>query len=187
MKPIDDEVAIDLTQQWIEKFVLGLNLCPFARHPFKNDKIRYVVSKPQKDEDLIETLVTELFHLQNISPVVCETTLIIFPSYFEDFEEYLDFVDVSEIAISNLDMEGKFQIATFHPDYQFEDTEPDDVENFTNRSPFPMLHLLREEGLERAIEAFPEVGDIPEKNIETMRQLGLAKVIEMYDEFKRKD
>jgi uncharacterized protein len=164
---------IDTTKLWVERFVIGLNLCPFARHPFRMDKIKYLVFDGDNQEKLTERLVMEVNYLLETPPSVLETTLIILPDMLADFDEYLDYLEISEFILSELELEGLVQVASFHPDYQFDGTEPDDAENYTNRSPFPILHLLREDSVERAIEAFPEVGDIPARNIETMKNLGL--------------
>jgi uncharacterized protein len=179
--------VIDTTKLWVERFVIGLNLCPFARHPFRTDKIKYIVFDGDNQEKLTEKLVMEINHLLETTPSVLETTLIILPDMLADFDEYLDYLEISEFILSELELEGLVQVASFHPDYQFEGTEPDDVENYTNRSPFPILHLLREDSVERAIEAFPEVGDIPAQNIETMKTLGLDHVKKMLNDITRKN
>ena len=181
----DREQIIATTKLWLDKFVIGLNLCPFAKHPFRNDKIRYIVFEGDNLEKLTETWLREANTLIATTPSVLETTLIILPDVFEGFEEYLDFIDMAEFILAEVELEGVIQIASFHPDYQFDETEITDVENYTNRSPFPMLHLLREESVARAIEAYPEVGDIPEKNIETMNKLGLTRVKQMLDDISR--
>lgn len=177
--------VLEITKAWLETFVLGLNLCPFARHPFRTGKIKYVVFEGDDTEKLTETLVAELQYLDSTPPSVCETTLIILKEALPDFEEYLDYLEMAEIIVEQLDFEGIFQVASFHPDYQFDETLPNDVENYTNRSPYPILHLLREDSVERAIEAFPEVGDIPAQNIETMNKLGLQAVKKMLNDIKR--
>jgi uncharacterized protein len=179
--------VIDTTKLWVERFVIGLNLCPFARHPFRTDKIKYLVFDGDNQEKLTEKLVMEINHLLETTPSVLETTLIILPDMLADFDEYLDYLEISEFILSELELEGLVQVASFHPDYQFEGTEPDDVENYTNRSPFPILHLLREDSVERAIEAFPEVGDIPAQNIETMKDLGLDHVKKMLNDITGKN
>ncbi len=175
------QYIIDTTQEWVEKFVIGLNLCPFARHPFRTNKVRYIVFDGDSAEKLTEQLVMEINRLLETSPSVLETTLIILPNMLNDFDEYLDYLEVSEFVLTELDLEESVQVASFHPDYQFDGTAPMDVENYTNRSPFPLLHLLREDSIDRAIEAFPEVGDIPAKNIETMNNLGFLHVKKMFD------
>ena len=173
---------IETTQLWIERFVIGLNLCPFARHPFRNGKVRYLVFDGDNAEKLTENLVMEINRLMETTPSVLETTLIILPDMLDDFDAYLDYLEVAEFVLAELDLESAVQVASFHPDYQFDGTTPADAENFTNRSPFPMLHLLREDSIDRAIEAYPEVGDIPAQNIETMNNLGYLRVKKMLDD-----
>lgn len=179
------ENVLGITKAWLEAFVLGLNLCPFARHPYRTEKIRYVVFEGEDLEQLTETLVKELQYLDTTTPSVCETVLIILKDALADFQEYLDYLEMAEIVVEQMDFEGIFQVASFHPDYQFDETLPNDVENYTNRSPYPILHLLREDSVERAIEAFPEVGDIPTQNIETMKKLGIQTVKKMLNDIKR--
>lgn len=181
----EKEQIIETTKLWLDRFVIGLNLCPFAKHPFKNDKIRYIVFEGKDLEKLTETLLKEANDLIETAPSVLETTLIILPTILDEFEEYLDFVEMSEFIFAEVELEGVIQLASFHPDYQFDDTEITDVENYTNRSPFPMLHLLREDSITRAVDAYPEVGDIPENNIETMNKLGLTRVKLMLDDINR--
>ena len=177
-----NDKIIQITHKWFETFVLGLNLCPFARHPYKNDKVRFVVFEGDNLEKLTELVVQEMDYLEKVSPAVCETTLVILRDSLSDFQEYLDYLEVAEYVLEQLELSLVFQVASFHPDYQFDETLPNDAENYTNRSPYPMLHILREDSVERAIEAYPEVGDIPATNIETMNQLGTAKLKKMlYD------
>ena len=180
-----NEIALKRTKNWLEDFVLGLNLCPFARHPFRNEKVHYVVYEGDNLENLTQIVVKELDFLNRVTPAVVETTLIILLDALKDFDEYLDFLEVVEFVVEKLDMDVAFQIASFHPSYQFDGTDETDSENYTNRSPFPMLHLLREDSVTRAVEAFPEVGDIPARNIQTMNDLGLLKIKEMLNAIKR--
>ena len=176
------EEVLEITKRWLETFVIGLNLCPFARHPYRADKIRYVVVRGENKEQIVECLLVEIKEMLEVSPADIETTLLILPDALSEFDNYLTFLDMLEEIVVEIEVDGTIQVASFHPQYQFQDTEPDDVENYTNRSPFPMFHLLREASIERAIEAFPEVGDIPEKNIETMNNLGIYRVKQMlYD------
>lgn len=160
------------TQTWLEKAVIGLNLCPFAKAPFVKEQIRYVVSQARTPEDLLKDLISELETLAEANPEQIETTLLIHPAVLLDFLDYNDFLDVADGALEELDLDGQIQVASFHPDYQFAGTEVDDIENYTNRSPFPMLHLLREESVDKAVLSFPDADAIYEKNMETMRTLG---------------
>jgi hypothetical protein len=171
---------IEKTKNWLEKIVIGLNLCPFAKHPFKSDKIRYVLHKGNDLNVLSETLVAELRLLAKADSVELETTLIIVPDSLFDFEDYLNYVDFSEQILEELELDGVIQVASFHPLYQFDGTKTDDVENYTNRSPYPMLHLLKESSVTWAVDNFPDVDEIPNKNIETMKNLGIEKVKEYW-------
>lgn len=171
MKQSPEEI-VAATREWLEKAVIGLDLCPFARSVYLRQQIRYAVSEAETPEDLLEHLVGELRTLAAASPEEIDTTLIIHPRVLEDFLDYNDFLDDAEAAVVALGLEGEIQVASFHPQYQFEGTGPDDIENYTNRSPYPILHLLREASVERAVAAVPDTDAIFEKNIETMRRLG---------------
>ncbi|MCB0835472.1 MAG: DUF1415 domain-containing protein [Bacteroidetes bacterium] len=156
--------------------VIGLNLCPFATGVFRKGQVKFVVSEATDDEMLLADLVKEIDYLVNTSPETTDTTLLIHPHVMSNFEDYIDFLDIAETVIEEAELEGIIQIASFHPDYQFFGTEKDDVTNYTNRSPYPILHLLREESLSKAIDSHPDPEGIPEKNIELMERLGLEKV-----------
>jgi len=172
-KPIaDHDTVIALTQKWLEKAVIGLNLCPFAKAVHIKNQIRYVVTDATTAEELMDVLMEELEFLAEANPEKVDTTLIMHPQVLKDFEDYNDFLDIADEALEEMDLDGILQVASFHPDYQFADTGKDDIDNYTNRSPYPTLHLLREESVDRAVEAFPEAQDIFEKNIETMQKLG---------------
>ncbi len=166
------EEIIAATRNWLEKAVIGLDLCPFARTVYIRDQVRFVVSEAETPEALLADLERELRTLSETDPEAVDTTLLIHPWVLEDFLDYNDFLDAAEAAVAELGLEGEIQVASFHPRYQFADTEPDDAENYTNRSPYPILHLLREASVERAVAAFPDTAGIFEKNIETMRRLG---------------
>jgi len=167
-----DTAIIAQTRSWIEKAVIGLNLCPFAKAVYVNDSIRYCVSEAHSEGVLLADLTRELLAFQAADPSVCETVLLIHPHVLSDFLDYNDFLDMAEAAIKSLGLSGVLQIASFHPRYQFAGNAPDDIENYTNRSPYPMLHLLRESSVEHAAAAH-DVDAIPERNIETLRRLGL--------------
>jgi hypothetical protein len=168
----DHDAVIAATQQWLEKAVIGLNLCPFAKAVHIKNQIRYVVSDAETPEALLELLMDELQLLSDTDPAKIDTTLIIHPSVLQDFEDYNEFLDVADAALEDMQLDGELQVASFHPDYQFADTDKNDIGNYTNRSPYPILHLLREDSIDRAVEAFPEAEAIFEKNIETMEKLG---------------
>jgi len=167
-----DEI-IAKTRHWLEAAVIGLNLCPFAKPVYTKELIRYAVSQADTPEALLGELISEMQGLATADPSVTETTLLIHPIVLTDFLEYNDFLATAEAAVEDLGLSGILQIASFHPRYRFAGTEPNDIENYTNRSPYPMLHLLREASVERAVEAFPDTAEIYEKNIATLRRLGL--------------
>jgi hypothetical protein len=167
-----DEVIV-ATRNWLERAVIGLNLCPFAKAVHIKEQVRYIVSMATTAEQLLQDLIKELEILAEANADKIETTLLIHPYVMNDFLDFNDFLDVADGAVEELDLDGILQVASFHPYYQFADTKLDDIENYTNRSPFPTLHLLREDSIDKAVEAFPEADEIYEKNIRTLRQLGL--------------
>jgi uncharacterized protein len=160
------------TKTWLERAVIGLNLCPFAKAVHVKNQIRYVVSEANTVEALVENLLLELNHLADANPDEVDTTLIIHPHVLNEFLDYNDFLEVADGAVEELGLTGEIQVASFHPQYQFADTEPDDITNYTNRAPYPTLHLLREASVERAVAAFPEAAEIFEKNMATLEKLG---------------
>ncbi len=155
----------------LEKDVIGLNLCPFAQAVHSAGQIRYFVSEAESVKALRADLLEEILFLKEADPQKVDTTLIIHPRVLSDFYEFNDFLDIADSVVNDLGLRGDIQVASFHPRYQFEGTEPDDVTNRTNRSPYPTLHLLREASVERALENYPDADAIPQKNIETMRRL----------------
>ena len=168
----DDDQIIAATRNWLEKAVIGLNLCPFAKAVYVKEQVRYVVSSATTPEALLETLMDELQLLSDTDPEVTDTTLLIHPFVLTDFLDYNEFLDVADAAVEDMQLDGELQLASFHPDYQFAETDANDIGNFTNRAPYPILHLLREDSIERAVEAFPEASEIFDKNIETLEKLG---------------
>jgi uncharacterized protein len=169
---MDDEAVISATRQWIEKAVIGLNLCPFAKAVYVKNQVRYVVSRAPHLDGFLEDLDRELDFLAAANPDEVDTTLLVHPTLLPDFLDFNDFLQLAEAAVAEHGLDGVIQIASFHPRFQFEDTAPDDMGNFTNRAPFPTLHLLREASIARAVAAFPEAGTIYERNIETLQALG---------------
>ncbi|MEY8878958.1 MAG: DUF1415 domain-containing protein [Leptothrix sp. (in: b-proteobacteria)] len=169
-----DTPVIEATRLWLERAVIGLNLCPFAKAVHVKQQIRYVVSHADTPEALLEELVSELQLLAAADPQQVEMTLLMHPRVLQDFLDYNDFLELADAAVEQLDLGGVLQIASFHPDYQFAGSAPDDIENYTNRSPYPTLHLLREASIDQAVAAFPDAADIFERNIETVQRLGLA-------------
>jgi uncharacterized protein len=166
--------TIDDTRAWLVRAVIGLNLCPFAKAVHVKDQIRYVVSDATHIDALCDDLLAELELLAEAAPEKIDTTLIILPQVMSDFLDFNDFLGVADTIVEELELDGILQVAPFHPQFQFEATEADDITNFTNRSPYPTLHLLREDSVSRAVEAFPDELTISQTNIETMQTLGHA-------------
>jgi hypothetical protein len=170
--PIDVDDIIAMTRRWLEKSVIGLNLCPFAAGPYRDHRVHFCVTDHRTATGLLEALRSELLALHAADPLERETTLLIHPWALADFAAYNEFLEVCDAAVFDLGLEGELQVASFHPQYQFADTQPEDIENYTNRSPYPMLHLLREESVERAIAAAGDTEQIYLRNIRTLRELG---------------
>ena len=160
------------TTRWLERAVIGLNLCPFAKAVHVKGQIRYVVSDATTPEALANELQRELEFLAEASAESVDTTLLIHPHVLTDFLDFNDFLEVADGIVDELELDGTLQVASFHPQFQFEGTEPDDITNYTNRSPYPTLHLLREDSVERAVAAFPDELAIAEANIGTLEKLG---------------
>ncbi|SOY41644.1 conserved hypothetical protein, DUF1415 [Cupriavidus phytorum] len=167
-----DDAVIAATRHWLERAVIGLNLCPFAKSVYVKEQVRYVVSPVTEAPDVMDDLERELRLLADADPAQIDTTLLILPHAVADFLDFNDLLYFAERLLASLGLEGTLQIASFHPHYQFAGTEPDDIENYTNRAPYPILHLLREDSIARAAAAFPDAADIYERNQAVMRRLG---------------
>ena len=161
------------SQQWLERAVIGLYLCPFAKSVHVKNLIRYAISDATTETELIADLQSELLYLNSISPTKTDTTLLIAPMFLHDFLEFNQFILKANKSLTKLDLDGIFQIATLHPQYQFAGTDVDDITNYTNRAPYPTLHLLRESSIDRALQAIPNAESIFEVNMNTMRRIGL--------------
>lgn len=170
--PGQDRV-VAATRAWVERAVIGLNLCPFAKAVSVKGQVRYAVSDATDTAALVDDLESELRLLSVSAAEQVDTTLLIHPFVLESFLDYNDFLDVADAAVERMGLEGVIQVASFHPGYQFANTSPDDITNYTNRSPYPILHLLRESSVDTAVAAFPDAGQIFERNIETMQRLGI--------------
>lgn len=173
----DAAIAPDLlvadTRRWLERAVIGLNLCPFAKAVYVKQQVRYVVSTAVDTNALLDELETELAHLRTVAAETTDTSLLIVPALLDDFSVFLDFVDLAEVSLRLNGHEGHLQLAHFHPDYEFADADgPEDLANNTNRSPWPTLHLIRESSLSRATAAIPDAASIYERNIALARSLG---------------
>jgi hypothetical protein len=164
---------IAATRRWLERAVIGLNLCPFAKAVYVKQQVRFVLSEARDPEALLQQLRDELLWLHAADPQQTDTTLIVHPHVLTDFLDYNDFLDLADALIAELGLEGELQIASFHPDYQFAGTAPDDIGNCTNRAPYPTLHLLREASIERAVAAFPDPDAIVERNLAALERLGV--------------
>lgn len=169
----DDEV-LQQTRHWLEKAVIGLNLCPFAKAVYVKNQVRLVVSQARHADDLLEELDSELDRLVNTPAEELDTTLLIHPTLFDDFLDFNDFMEIAEGVLDEHELEGVVQLASFHPKFQFDGTEADDIGNCTNRAPFAIIHLLREESIERAVASFPRAEAIFEENIRTLEKLGYS-------------
>lgn len=164
--------VLDACQRWLQRAVIGLNLCPFARAPHVGGRIRWVLSEATDSDALIEELLRELEHLRAHDIADVETTLLVIPALLPDFDDYLDLLATAEALLDALGYAGEFQLASFHPDYRFEDSAIEAIENCTNRSPYPLLHLLREASISRIVDAGADVEGIPARNQQRLRELG---------------
>lgn len=163
---------VTAVESWLERAVIGLNLCPFARAVHVRKQIRYTVTTATEPAQLVQALTDELNHLHTCDPHITDTTLLIHPWVLEDFADYNEFLDIADLVLAGMGLEGEIQIASFHPDYQFSGTQRDDVSNYTNRAPFPILHLLREDSIDRAVASVPDTDTIYKRNIATLKKLG---------------
>lgn len=170
MEAPEDPIAD--TRRWLERAVIGLNLCPFAKAVHAKGQVRWVLSDASTPEALFAELGEELAFLRDADPAEVDTTLIVHPQVLQDFVDYNDFLGDADDLVEVMELDGVLQVASFHPQYQFADSDADDIENFTNRSPYPSLHLLREDSVSRAVEAFPDPEVIVERNVDTLRKLG---------------
>ena len=166
--------VLDATRRWVEKAVIGLNLCPFAKAVYVKQQVRFVYSDATTPGQLLEQLGEELVRLRDTPAEEIDTTLLVHPHVLQDFLDYNDFLDQADALVEALELDGVLQVASFHPDYQFADSGADDIENYSNRSPYPTLHLLREDSVGRAVEVYPDPDAIVERNYATLRKLGHA-------------
>ncbi len=168
-----ESVELDATRRWLERAVIGLNLCPFAKAVYVKQQVRFALSDAELEDDLLEELAEELLRLRDTPADEIDTTLLVHPRVLTDFLDYNDFLDRVDALVEALDLDGVLQVASFHPDYRFADTDADDPGNCTNRAPYPTLHLIRESSLDRAVEAYPDPDAIVQRNLTTMESLGL--------------
>ncbi len=171
---MDTKQIIKQTEVWLGSFIIKYNICPFARREYELGRIHYAVIESNDTKKCLELFFEECIRLD--SGMEIETTLVIFPHHFLQFEDYLDFLALAETLLIEQNYEGIYQLASFHPHYCFEGKSTMDPANYTNRSPYPMLHLIRESSLEQALQSFPHPEKIPERNINLTRQMGLKKL-----------
>jgi len=181
MSSPDQGQAVAQTRRWLERFVIGLGLCPFAAAPYRLDRIAYAVCEEASLEGIYDAFLRALEALVMADPQEQETALLILTRGLSEFEDYLDSLAVLEQAVEDAGLEGVIQLASFHPDYRFDGVGDDDPANFTNRSPFPMFHLIREDGLATALASHPEPESIPERNIRCLRELGIGGIRALLD------
>lgn len=182
---IEDAIIDQAMRGWLERVVIGLNLCPFASHPHLQNRVRFISSDSTSEVDLLNDLSHELERLDQTPPETLETTLIAIPNMLSDFYDYNEFLDWADQLLVKRDWEGVYQIASFHPNYQFGGTQPSDQENLTNRSPYPALHLIREASLERAIQHHPDPDGIPQRNIELVENLSEQQIKVLFPYLKQ--
>lgn len=168
--------VVEETRRWIKTIVIGHNFCPFATKPFSENKIRYYVSPAKDEKALVDDVINELILLRDVDPAEIETSILLVPNCFESFDDYNEFITLTDVILEKLALEGVIQIATFHPDYCFEDLSEDDVRNYTNRSIYPMFHLIREDSVEQARALHPDVDGIPQLNMDKLLSIGLNKI-----------
>ncbi|WP_193087034.1 DUF1415 domain-containing protein [Advenella sp. FME57] len=160
-------------RRWLEKAVIGLNLCPFAKSVYVKDQVRIAICQAQDRHALTTQLYEELRWLANTPAQQTDTTLLVVPCMFEQFSDFNDYLDIAEAVLDELELVGEIQLASFHPFYQFANTEPDDLSNYTNRAPYPILHLLREDSLDKAAEQYPDASVIFQRNVAVVQELGV--------------
>lgn len=173
-KSLPPEAYIEATLTWLQNVIVGYNICPFAKRELDKGSVNFQVDDSTDLEQCLLNLIIECEKLDHQPDI--ETSLLIYTGAYNEFDDYLDFLNLAETLMADQGYEGIYQLASFHPDYCFEDAAPDDAANYTNRSPYPMLHLLREESLEQALAHYPNPENIPQHNIALTRELGLAKM-----------
>lgn len=185
MDSLTQQQVANETRCWVEQMVIGQNLCPFARKPYEAGQVRFIVSSAKDEESLLVDFQQEVDLLQQSDIKDIETTVLIHPYVLQDFIQYNNFLDVIDHYLELAGLQGIYQVASLHPDYQFADVAADDISNYTNRSPYPVLHILREESVARAIESYVRPDKIPERNIRKLNELGLDMIVEILQGCKR--
>ncbi|CAM3180778.1 DUF1415 domain-containing protein [Vibrio neptunius] len=178
--PSSTQTIAEHVNQWLNNVVIGLNLCPFAAKPQRNKQIKIFVSEAKQEETLLEDILSQLMELESKTAEELETTLVVVPNMLNDFYDYNLFIDWVEALIRQQGWEGTYQLATFHPDYCFGGAQPDDAENLTNRSPYPVFHLIREESMEKVLKHYPDPESIPDTNIARVESLSQAELVKLF-------
>ena len=173
------QIIIEKSKTWVERFVIGLNLCPFAKRPFDKGLVRFEVCESEEMESQLVAFWKEIELLENTNQEEISNTILILPNGLEDFENYLDFYHLAEQLLTDQRKQTAFQLASFHPRYQFENTQKDDLSNYTNRSPFPFIHILRIAEVANAIAHYPDVEGVPERNIQRLNEMGLEEILKL--------
>lgn len=181
----DVQAVVQRTLDWLDRIVIGLNLCPFAASVRREGSVRLAVCESSDEATLAKDLLAELDLLQQTGEAEISTTLLVFPRAFHRFDSYWQFYELAENLLLEAGLEGVIQLASFHPDYCFEGEPAQDVSHFTNRSPYPMLHLIREQQLERVLAQYPDPEAIPDRNIATLRRLGESQLRALFADFRR--
>lgn len=174
---------IDVEQQiwqWLDDVVIGLNLCPFAKKPRANQQIKVFISNAENDSDLIDDFMNELEFIRNVDPQVTDTCVFVTPNMLSDFDSYLNYLALANMTVQQMGLEGEFQLASFHPEYQFDDTEYGDKENLTNTSPYPVIHIIREATVEKVLKLYPNPEQIPDNNIARVEALTDNEIKQLY-------
>ncbi|MCK5663511.1 MAG: DUF1415 domain-containing protein [Thiotrichaceae bacterium] len=177
MKTSDQE-TLGSVIRWFEKVVLGLNLCPFAAKPYRQGAIRFELSQATNDETCLTDLLVNLNLLDDQLEI--ETLVVIIPNHLKLFSDYNQFLDLTDAMLEQQGWMGIYQIASFHPDYVFADCDVDDRANWTNRSPYPLLHLIRESSINKAVDSHPDINAIPQRNVELLRSLNDAEMKKLF-------
>jgi hypothetical protein len=173
---VNESEAILACRQWVEEVVVGLNLCPFAAQPMGQGRVRFHATPADQLETIYQSFLQELDQINRLDEAEVETALFIIPRGLEQFSDYLELLTLAEEVIAEAGLEGLFQLASFHPDYRFEGATADDPANYTNRSPYPMIHVIREAPLSRALESYPNPEQIPQRNVQLLRDMGIERV-----------
>ncbi len=181
---MDSALVLARTRKWVANFIVGHNFCPFAAKPLQQNKVRFVASEATDQESLMMDLWQEATHLLDQTAEQLETTILVHPEVLTSFEDYLDFLGAAELLLEEREWDDELQIASFHPDYLFDGVDPEDNSHYTNRSPYPMLHLLRQDSVSWAVDTHPDIESVPERNVAWLQAKEKAEIRQKWDEFR---